>query len=188
MLSDDTTTIIPLRDDLTISISTSSSMELETGGSIWHAGMALTHHLLNNDNLVKDKIVLEIGAGCALPGIASGLLGAKVVILTDMPEQVSHLQQNVDLNSKQCPSCEFICVPFMFGDSMSDLISQLQLKLQLQQHNTTLSSIDVTKLSIDVILGCDVAYDVSLHEPIISSVQSLLQPTSIALLVEEGSG
>ena len=154
-------------------------MELETGGSIWHAGMALTHHLLNHDSLVKDKVVVEIGAGCALPGIASGLLGAKVVVLTDMPEQVPHLQRNVDLNSKQCPSCEFICVPFMFGDSKDDLIAQLQERATL--------SMDVTKLSIDVILGCDVAYDVSLHEPIIYSVRSLLPPTSIALLVEEGA-
>lgn len=141
--------------------------------------MAQTNYLLNHDSLVKDKVVLEIGAGCALPGITAGLLGAKVVILTDMPEQMSHLQQNVDLNSKQCPSCQFICVSFMFGDSMEDLLSQLQ------QHIPPLS-MDLAKLSIDVVLGCDVAYDVSLHDPIVSSLHSLLLPTSMALLVEEG--
>ena len=158
-------------------------MELETGGAMWYASMALTNHLLNNDSVVKDKVVLEIGAGCALPGIASGLLGAKVVILTDMPEQVSHLQQNVNLNSGQRPSCEYVCVPFMFGDSKDDLIHQLQ-QWQLR-HNKCLS-IDVTSLSIDVILGCDICYDVSLQDPIVSSVRSILVPPSVALLVEEG--
>ena len=181
--SDNSTTTIPLEDNLKVIISTSSSLKLETGGSVWHAAMALTHHILTNEHIVKDKVVLEIGAGCALPGITAGLKGAKAVILTDIPEQVQHLQQNVDWNAKQCPSCEFICVPFMFGDNISDLKNQL-VQHQLQQ-NTTLS-LDVENISIDVVLGCDLAYDVCLHDPLVQSVRSLLLPSSVALLMEEG--
>ena len=119
--SNDCITVIPLKEDLNVSIETSSSMSLETGGSIWHASMSLTNHLINNEHLVKDKIVMEIGAGCALPGLVSGVLGAKAVILTDIPEQVAHIQQNVDLNSSNCGNCEFVCVPFMFGDTIESL-------------------------------------------------------------------
>lgn len=153
---------------------------------MWYACMSLTHHLLNHEHIIRDKVVLELGAGCALPGIAAGLLGAKVVILTDMNEQVPHIQRNVNLNleqKQQITGCEFVCVPFMFGESIDDLISQLR-QWQLQNNKTL--PVDIESLCIDVVLGCDIAYDVSLQDPLIRSVQSLLLPNSVALLVEEG--
>lgn len=171
-------TNIPIDNKLSIKVCTSSSIELETGGSVWHAGLSLANHLVNHESLVRDKIILEIGSGCAIPGIVAGLLGARTVVLTDIPEQMSHLQKVIDMNSRQCPSCVFVCVPFTFGESYKDLYERLS---KFDSIFPDLRS----KLVFDIVFGSDIAFDVSLHTPLATSINSLLSIASKVVLVEE---
>eukprot|EP01037_Dinobryon_pediforme_P033375 gene33375-38784_t len=39
-----------------------------------------------NPTFCKDKIVLEIGAGAALPSLVASALGARSIVITDYPE------------------------------------------------------------------------------------------------------
>lgn len=66
---------VPLSDRLLIKLKASSSENLETGGSLWHAGYALAHYLTQNPDLVRNKHVLELGCGCGLVGLTAACLG-----------------------------------------------------------------------------------------------------------------
>ena len=48
---------------------------------------------------VKDKTILELGAGTGAVGLAASLLGAQSVLLTDLPHLVPGLQANIQVSS-----------------------------------------------------------------------------------------
>lgn len=60
----------------------------------------MSNYLLRNDNLVRGKSILELGAGAGLPGIVAALDGAQRVVITDYPDQslVDNITWNVDCN------------------------------------------------------------------------------------------
>ena len=131
---------------------TSSDPALETAGSIWHAGHALALYLIEHPSIVQGKHVLELGSGCGLVGLTCAVLGAKTVILTDLATQQMHLQRNIELTrdlwSQQCDTVAAATLPF--GEFSHYLFSA------------------------DVLLGADIGYDPSLHEPISRTVSAFL--------------
>ena len=56
-------------------------------GEIWDAALVLTHFIIKEKSQsyfdLKDKIVLELGAGTGICGLAASILGPKIVYLTD---------------------------------------------------------------------------------------------------------
>lgn len=52
----------------------------------WASGQVLAHYILQYPDIVKDKIVMDFGAGSGIVGIASLLAGAKQVICCDIDE------------------------------------------------------------------------------------------------------
>ena len=111
------------------------------------------------------KHVIEIGAGCGIVGITAAALGARSVVLTDLKSQQSHLLRNIELNyASWDSSCTSVSAGVLsFGDtSVTDNIPQIACDSGC--------SPDL----FDVVLGADVGYDLSLHEPIARTVTSLL--------------
>ena len=49
------------------------------------------------------KSVVELGAGCGLPGFLAGLLGAAPCVLTDIEETVELLEENLESNAPHLP-------------------------------------------------------------------------------------
>jgi hypothetical protein len=68
-----------------------------TGSTIWAAAVPLARHLtgLTTQDWASTS-VCELGAGCALPGLAAVALGAKRVVLTDL--ELRMCQRNADTN------------------------------------------------------------------------------------------
>jgi len=72
------------------------------GANVWSSAKVLIHHLeamlfrQHPEGLEKVRI-LELGAGCGLPGLALAQMGA-IVTLTDVPELCPLLQENVTAN------------------------------------------------------------------------------------------
>ena len=57
-------------------------------------------YLEKQPNLISSKRVLELGAGIGLVGIAAGVLGAKEVLLTDLPYALPNMRENVRRNAR----------------------------------------------------------------------------------------
>jgi hypothetical protein len=70
--------------------------EVTTAGRTWHAGHALGMRLASDwAGLVRDKLVLEVGTGTGVAGLAAASAGARRVLLTDLHLQTA--QRNVDI-------------------------------------------------------------------------------------------
>jgi predicted nicotinamide N-methyase len=71
------------------------------GCSIWESADILAKLLSAEPERIRDKRVLELGAGCGLSGLAAGALGAKEVTLSDEVMFLAAL--NLDANFLQKP-------------------------------------------------------------------------------------
>lgn len=66
------------------------------GHHLWNGGRQIAQYLEENPFLVKDKTVLELGAGAGLPGLVAACLDARKVVITDYPD--IDLVQNISKN------------------------------------------------------------------------------------------
>lgn len=64
---------------------------------LWPSSLALARWLWNNNSL-KGRTVLELGAGLGLPGVAAGMRGAEVLQTDYMPEALDIAGENARLN------------------------------------------------------------------------------------------
>ncbi|XP_061482590.1 protein-lysine methyltransferase METTL21C isoform X2 [Rhineura floridana] len=71
------------------------------GAVVWPGALALCQYLESNQQEInlKDKRVLEIGAGTGLVSIVASILGA-YVIATDLPEVLDNLEFNLSKNTR----------------------------------------------------------------------------------------
>lgn len=65
---------------------------------LWNGSRVISDYFETNPDVVRDKTVLELGAGAGLPSIAAAMLGAKKVVMTDYPDHeiVEVMCKNVD--------------------------------------------------------------------------------------------
>jgi hypothetical protein len=69
------------------------------GTVVWPAAIFLANYL-NQTNSCGGRVVIELGAGVGVPGIAAGLLGAEKVYLTEQPPLSDLLNINIKQASK----------------------------------------------------------------------------------------
>lgn len=143
-----------IKVDLFASQSATTDPEL-TGQLIWPVSTLLAHYLASpiGEKLVKNRNVVELGAGCALPSIVASS-NAKHVVLTDGNELVMDLMKK-NTRFVQCPS------------------SVRQLVWGNRQHLK-----DVMKCSpdgcVDVVIAADVVQWPAVVEPLVHTIKALL--------------
>lgn len=72
------------------------------GHHLWNAAKVVSDYLeKEGHSLVKDRNILELGAGGALPSIVSAIHGAAAVVITDYPD--TDLIDNIRQNVSSCP-------------------------------------------------------------------------------------
>ncbi|OZG75066.1 methyltransferase type 12 [Hahella sp. CCB-MM4] len=65
----------------------------------WASGQVLARYILDHPELVKDKTVIDMGAGSGVVAIAAAMAGAKRVIAVDIDPASRHaVKVNADLN------------------------------------------------------------------------------------------
>jgi hypothetical protein len=78
---------------------------------------------------------------------------------------------------------EVVCVPFSFGQQMSDLREALRSHPSVAVQ----ALLSTSALPIDLIIGADIAYDVSLLAPLAHSLSSIMHSSPcLSYLVETG--
>ena len=77
-----------------------TEVDSATGATVWDSAIALANLLASHEpSLVHGRRVVELGAGCGLPGIAAARVGASRVVLTDRAELVPLLRRNAEANA-----------------------------------------------------------------------------------------
>lgn len=115
---------------------------------------------------ITGKDVVEIGSGCGLVGITAAVLGARSVTLTDILAQQSHLDRNIEINR---PHWEGLCTRVESGVLQFGDIRVSNRSVTSKCHESA-----ENEVNFDVVLGADIGYDLSLHEPIARTLSYLL--------------
>jgi predicted nicotinamide N-methyase len=88
--------VVPRRPCLNIEHEMSTSLDL-VGLQLWRASFFLVDYLFNNTELIRDKIVIDLGAGLGLTSLMVSLL-AKRVVCTDLLEIINQSKENFAAN------------------------------------------------------------------------------------------
>jgi SAM-dependent methyltransferase len=81
---------------------------------VWDAAAPMAQYLADNPDVIRGKTVVELGCGPALPGIVAARLGAKRVVLTDLPGELDLPRINADANGARDVA---ECAPCAWGDA-----------------------------------------------------------------------
>ena len=71
---------------------------------VWDAAAPMAQYLADNPDVIRGKTVVELGCGPALPGIVAARLGAKRVVLTDLPGELDLPEQTPRRTAGMSPS------------------------------------------------------------------------------------
>ncbi|KCV72046.1 hypothetical protein H696_01454 [Fonticula alba] len=73
--------------------------------TLWRSSLLLALHLRHQPAMVAGHSVLELGAGTGVAGLTAALLGARRVVLTDLPQGgVQSAERSVRLNPRARPA------------------------------------------------------------------------------------
>ena len=151
-------------DDIPITLRTKNgSTSQSTGLAIWTCSQILSGYLVDNPHHVRDKRVLELGAGLGLCGIVAHKLGAYQVLATDGDVDVLNiLRHNAQENKANNDKQHLACPQLVWGQNLQGFTHRHK-----QQ---------------SVILATDVFYAPGLVKPLWKTVDHLLEPHGRFLL------
>lgn len=98
---------------------------------IWNAGRTIADYLEQSPGIVRNKYVLEFGAGAALPSIVCGLSGAAIVVATDYPD--ADLIENIRYNLQHSAS----------ELDMASVVAEVVIRLIMVKSVTNISNRDI---------------------------------------------
>ena len=116
--------------------------------------------LISAEELAR-MTVLECGAGCGLVGLAAALLGAKQVLLTDLPVGTCHLLANAAANGYTVESNDVVAVAAL------DWSADCQPLLAQQ---------------FDLVLASECIYDADMVIPLLKTCNRACAPGGVLLL------
>mmetsp|Transcript_92245 Transcript_92245/g.192908 ORF Transcript_92245/g.192908 Transcript_92245/m.192908 type:complete len:474 (+) Transcript_92245:80-1501(+) len=136
------------------------SNEDATGHVVWPSAHSMSAHLCEHPELVRGKKVVELGAGTGLVGFVAAALGAREVILTDLPSTLPLLHSNVQRNS-----------------ALQSSVSVKELPWGAE--------LDEDLRDVDVVIGCEIVYqhDEETFNALVETMRRLSSPTTVSLIV-----
>ncbi|KAL6708569.1 Protein N-terminal and lysine N-methyltransferase efm7 [Coniothyrium glycines] len=131
------------------------------GHHLWNAGRTTSEYLEKRaGDLVKNKTVLELGAGAGLPSLVCALNEASKVVVTDYPDAdlIENLRYNIE-NCKLLPNPrQIVAEGYLWGASINHLTKHLDGEDRF-----------------DVLILADLLFNHSEHEKLIKTVQLTLK-------------
>jgi len=121
---------------------------LGISGKLWDSAIKMIN-VLKERRVKKDEIFIELGSGTGAVGLSCASLGAEEVYVSDLPEVVQLLRDNIDANDLK-NNCKAISLPWGWKLPLEDLPTRC-----------------------DFILLSDVVYDPELYEPLLQTLDQL---------------
>ncbi|KAF2432793.1 hypothetical protein EJ08DRAFT_695192 [Tothia fuscella] len=134
------------------------------GHLLWNAGRTISEYLEESaPTLVKDRAVLELGAGAGLPSIVCTLKGAAQVVVTDYPDVdlIENLNYNIVHTIQPGGFSNIVAEGYLWGNDTEKLVRHLPADRQTK--------------GFDTVVLADLLFNHSEHEKLIQSVQRTLK-------------
>lgn len=132
------------------------------GHLLWNAGQVVARYLEDNAfELVKDKNVLELGAGAGLPSLICAIHDAKRVVVTDYPEVdlIENLRYNIEHSIHQQYAKNIVACGYLWGNDVQPLKAELT----------------GADREFDLLILADILFNHSEHEKLITTLQKTLK-------------
>jgi predicted nicotinamide N-methyase len=163
-----------------------------TAGTVWDGAILLTRCCLADEDILSRRgggVVLELGAGCGLAGIATAVWTlARSLVLTDLSPGLQRLQRNVQTNraSLQAVGCEHVMCRACDWYNPPDL----QNLLEEENTGTTAATISSssrpsppTPLEADMIVVADCVWTEELVAPLFATLRKYVTTSRTQVLV-----
>jgi predicted nicotinamide N-methyase len=161
-----------------------------TGLALWPATVLCARWVASQPDLTRNKVVVELGAGCGLPGLAAAVYGApKSVYITDIHDPtLQNAIYNTHLNAIQTS------VENNNGSTQVDTRSNVAFLGPDASVKTVVQNVSWTDPSTypeekaHVLLGSDLVYDASILAVLCPAVHAILQDGGTFLYVAPDDG
>lgn len=159
-----------LDDNVLIRIHQNSEAQTHTGGVVWETSYLLLGYLLQQQEQILGRIVVEVGAGCGLLGIALAVANkaSERVVVTEVDQVLPLLSKNVQANQ-----------PFL-STSRSSRLDVYPLDWTHFARDSAAAGLEPH--SVDTIVGTDVVFSTALVEPLWQTLQYLSHRDTVIYL------
>lgn len=141
----------------TLSVSIPEVLDSQYGMYVWPCAVVLAQYLWTQREELRDRTVLELGAGVSLPGVVAARCGAKLILSDDAkkPLCLENCRRSCEANGVT----DVLVVGLTWGEVSPDLVLLPKL---------------------DIILGSDVFYEPGEFEDVLVTVAFLLRKNPTA--------
>lgn len=160
-----------------INITDGSNRSLGTGLNTWDGAVVLAKFFEVNAYIVAGKRILELGSGTGVAGIAAGLCGAVMSVLTDLPYALDNLQLNIKRNIDE--------------DSVNTRVFMRALDWGDPKTYFNPADVDRSTCAIseppqwDIIIGADVVWVEDLVPLLVRALEALSGPDTLIMLAHQ---
>ncbi|KAJ1923974.1 Protein N-terminal and lysine N-methyltransferase efm7 [Tieghemiomyces parasiticus] len=147
------------------------------GHLLWNAAKEFSHFIDRHPSLVRNKTVLELGAGAALPSLLAGLNGARRVVVTDYPEEglLDNIRGNIERILPEAYANNRIQAQgFLWGADPTPLLAAIQPPRHSVAAASDGGSIGGVPVKFDTLILCDLIFNHSQHRPMLQTCRACL--------------
>lgn len=140
----------------------------EKGHLLWNAAQVISAYIEDHaGDLVRNKSVLELGAGGGLPSLVCALHDARFVLMTDYPEPdlIANLRYNIDHCEPLADKGGIVADGFLWGNSATPLLSHVKGPAD----------------GYDLLILADILFNHSEHSKLVTTLQEAMKPGSASV-------